>query len=133
MGEDFGMVRLEVIETAGGPRPPDLDRAWNELKDRCHGNINGMFASPAWYDYMTHAPDENTQPAIIVARDDTDRIVGVVPILRTSSKLRYAIALRNLWTKTLRTAYVLGSLPMLPNDPEPHARLLEAIFDHDPQ
>src|SRR5438105_3872090 len=127
------MMRIELIKPAGGPRPPELDRVWSDLLDRFHSNINAIFASPVWHDYLTAVPDGRSEPAIAVVRDDTDRSVGVVPILITDYKLHFAVSLRKLWTVPLRTANILGSLPMVPDDPELHARLLESLFDHDPR
>src|SRR5262249_15995490 len=82
--------------------------------------------SPELLDHLraTRGPSEFH---LATVRDGAGAIAGVVPLREARSGLRFGISARVWWECRLRAVHVLGSLPLPPADPAPHALLFEAL------
>jgi Acetyltransferase (GNAT) domain len=105
---------------------PRLRRRWAEINANS-GNINAIYGSPVWFDQLQarHNPEEL---AIVVAYDSAEEVIGVVPVLLKDHPFQYYISRYPIFTRQLKGAHVLGSVPMMPGDSQITARLLDLLL-----
>jgi len=118
--------RLAILKQPSEWDDPSLRRRWAEINANS-GNVNAIYGSPVWFDLLRarHKPEEL---AIVVAYDSGDEVIGVVPILFKDHPFQYYISRYPLFTRQLKAADILGSVPMMPGDPQISARLLDLLL-----
>jgi hypothetical protein len=94
---------------------PQLREEWGNLLSSSE-NLDLLYQSPQWCEHLLAADSKNSQLLLGVAKNKVGSVVGVVPIRVGQYNLRFDISSYALWKTTLRTASILGSQPLLPND-----------------
>src|SRR5436305_9055661 len=119
--------RLSILTRPAEWDEPRLRRRWAEITNKSE-NVNAIYASPVWYDLLRerHRPEEL---ALAVAYDPAGDVVGVAPILFKNHPFQYYISSYPILTRQLRAAHILGSVPILPTDPQVSAQLLDLLFN----
>lgn len=101
----------------------DIRTAWDRMVADS-GNPDVLFQSPQWLTQL--AADGRSDTAVAVL-DNDEGVVGVVPLHLDRTFLRWTIRGRNLLSIGLPSASILGSTPLLPDDPRALRQLLLAI------
>lgn len=118
--------RLAILKHPSAWDDQRLRRRWAEINANS-GNVNAIYGSPVWFDLLRarHKPEEL---AIVVASDSSEEIIGVVPVLIKDHPFQYYISRYPIFTKQLKAAHILGSVPMMPGDSQITGRLLDLLL-----
>lgn len=93
-------------------------------------NINGLYQSPDWAEYViTSTPDVAIQ--VMIFRNSQYEIVGIVPVLIADYNLKFDIYARSYYKKKFYAIYLLGSQPLCKEEVK-HDLLLDTIWNHYP-
>ena len=106
---------------------PTLRRDLQGLVDDSD-NLNAMYRSPVWFDHL-QSMDEQEQLAPAVARDPSERDVGVAPLRLARSSLDFDVAGNKLCSFSILKVFSLGGGPLGPQDPAPLDALFQSILD----
>ncbi|MCK5506785.1 MAG: GNAT family N-acetyltransferase [Thermodesulfovibrionia bacterium] len=85
---------------------------WDELSDNCR-NIELLFQSSQWISHLIECEPENDL-VLAVVQNSTKQIVGRAPLRQGGKSLTFSIGNRVLWKKKLKSVFILGSQPLLP-------------------
>src|SRR5947207_1447272 len=119
--------RLSILRLPAEWDEPQLRSRWAEITNEAE-NINALYASPVWFDLLRqrHRAEEL---ALAVAYRPAGDVVGVAPILFKNYPFQSYISRYPIITRQLRAAHLLGSVPMLPADPQVSSQLLDLLLD----
>jgi len=109
---------------------PAVLAAWENLLDRST-NLYRLDQSPEWWNYIC-SMHGGLQCSLGVVRDVNRTITGVVPLQIGQHALYFAIGKRILWQTRLRTIFLLGSQPLLPDDDNAYRQLFSSLWDSFP-
>ena len=102
---------------------------WNALI-RAHPNMTAIYASPDWF---AHLLATSLSPLrLVTVHDEEGTLVGVVPVKVKQYDLQFSVSGRILARWSISTAYLLGSVPVLPESETVHAAVLRKIFESFP-
>jgi CelD/BcsL family acetyltransferase involved in cellulose biosynthesis len=121
---------VEFLSAGAAPLPGDLRRAWREMDAR-NRNVYSMYQSLDWFEHLV-ATDRAPRTRVAVVHDDRGAVAGIVPLRSAAYPLRFATGRLRLGAFRLRTAFLLGGEPVLPEDGSLHERLFAAIWSHHP-
>jgi CelD/BcsL family acetyltransferase involved in cellulose biosynthesis len=102
---------------------------WLELLRRLEPP-NALQSSPDWAAHL--ATTGTTGVVVVVVRDTTGRVAGVLPTVRHRYVLGHPIRSRVAPLARLSTACVLGDVPLVSDDPAVSAQLIAGAFDRLP-
>jgi CelD/BcsL family acetyltransferase involved in cellulose biosynthesis len=118
------------IDMAFAPDPTQIHEVlddWQALVAE-GSSLYALYQSPQWFEHLRH-----TEPAdrllLTIARDDVGRTVGVVPVQVGRHDLLFEGKSRLLWKSPLKTAFILGSQPLLPPDDGLHDALFRSLHE----
>jgi hypothetical protein len=111
---------------------PNLRKDWENLLSSS-SNLGVMYQSPEWCEHLIATDFENSQLSLGLAKDDKGRIIGIVPIRVGIYNLKFDVYASALWKTKLRTASILGSQPLLPNDVHLYESLFASIWNNLPE
>jgi hypothetical protein len=102
---------------------------WEDLVGTL-GTPYAVYGSPAW---VLHLQETSELPVRVwKMRDPDGALVGIVPVALGEYGLSFEVASRSLLRLPLKTAHVLGGLPVLPREGAPHLQLFDAVFSEFP-
>lgn len=104
----------------------EMRREWNALV-AASPNVYAQYASPDWIEHLQHVDGKDLLPPITV-RGARGELVGVVPLMAGSYDLAFTVRDRVLLRSRVRAITVLGSQPLLPQEPAIHDRVLAAVL-----
>ncbi len=106
-------------------RAPEVERVWRRL-GRQSSAPHAFRHSPEWFEHRLRAEPEG-ELLLAMLRDRNGDVSGVSPILVEDRQIEFAIGQVMLHTQPLKSAVVLGGVPLLPDDPRAHDELFHAI------
>ncbi|MDR3636623.1 MAG: GNAT family N-acetyltransferase [Isosphaeraceae bacterium] len=95
-------------------------------------NLYAQEQSPEWHDYLEATRFEELLPPVAV-HDAAGTLLGLAPIVRREYDLEFNVHGCILGRFRLRTLCVLGSVPLLPDDPGLYDRVLVALDEAHPE
>jgi CelD/BcsL family acetyltransferase involved in cellulose biosynthesis len=101
----------------------DIRAAWDMLIADS-GNPDVLFQSPQWLSQL--AAESNCEAAVAILEGD-EGVVGVVPLSLSRTYLRWTVWGRTFLWSCLPSVAILGSQPLLPDDPRVLQQLLQAM------
>jgi GNAT superfamily N-acetyltransferase len=120
----FSLLSPSEIE-----KSPILRQEWARLLDS-NDNLDLLYQSPQWFD---HLMTTDNRLFLGVLRDNAGRHLGIVPIRLGTYNLKFDVYAHALWKISLRTAFVLGSQPLLPKDNDFYDYVFATIWNNLPQ
>jgi hypothetical protein len=110
---------------------PELVGSWTRLVG---GRVNhdGLCQTPQYFEHLS-AIDGPGSLSLLTVQADDGRLAGVVPVHRLRWALPFEISGRLVGESRFRAAQVLGSQPLVPDDPELHDRVFATIADEFPE
>jgi CelD/BcsL family acetyltransferase involved in cellulose biosynthesis len=93
-----------------------LRQPW-ELLSRQRESVTAFYQSPRYFDYLQDSEPESRFDIMTVNRGGTGTVVGVVPLKVWTYRLRFALLSRTFIDVGLKSTGIIGSEPMLPEDP----------------
>jgi hypothetical protein len=121
---------LEMVSSKEEISEAGLQREWEDLMDTS-GTPYAVYGSPAWILHLKETSD--TPVRVWKMRDTEGALVGLVPVALGEYHLSFEVASRSLLRIPLRTAHVLGGLPVLPRNGAHHLQLFDAVFSEFPE
>lgn len=117
------------IECAGaGEHPASLLLRWRELVAASE-SPEVLYQTPEFFDHVASIAGAGDRPALIVVRRSADdRILGLVPVRLRHLSFDFQLGRRQLGALPVHSVDVLGSVPMLPQEPELMAAVLRFLF-----
>jgi hypothetical protein len=107
-------------------RSPILRRPW-ELLASSRQSSAAIYQSPRYFDYLQDSERDSRFEVVTIRNPRTESIVGVVPIKLWTFKLQFTFRASTLFEIGFRTLGILGSEPMIPEDPRAFDRLFLAM------
>ena len=117
------------VETLTSPQrfaEPALVRRWHELL-AASGNLDKSFQSPAWFEHVRQNPGARPLEGALVVRRARGAVDAVVPVVKELDGLDFVAGSHTLRKFKLRSAMVLGSVFLAPEDERAYDELLGAI------
>ncbi len=105
---------------------PELREAWRALADRSDA-IHALYGSPAWFDHRDRTEVAQAQELCVATVRASGAIVGVVPFAIERRELEFSASTYSLFKLPMRSAVLLGGVPMLPDLPSVYDRLFGAM------
>jgi hypothetical protein len=127
MAAPFG---LEIVSSRDELSESGFLREWEDLTD-ASGTPYAVYGSPAWISHLLELSD--TPVRVWKLRDAAGALVGIVPVVLQDYILSFEVASRSLLRIPLKTAHVLGGLPVLPKRSDVHSRLFDAVLAEFPK
>jgi hypothetical protein len=90
---------------------PAIQETWKALLEKSD-NITKLYQSPQWF-YHLFETEDNPNLLLGVLRNELGNSEGIVPIKISLNYLKFDIKAYSLFKIPLRTAFILGSLPLL--------------------
>jgi hypothetical protein len=106
-------------------------RDWQRLVEGSD-NLYVQYQSPEWFSHLRDTAEPGVLPPIAVY-DPAWRLIGLAPLIAADHDLGVTVRERVIWRARLRTVQVLGSQPLLPDDPALHDRVFETIAASAPE
>src|SRR6185312_15197683 len=103
-----------------------LVRRWHELL-AASGNLDKTFQSPAWFDHVRENPGARPLDGAVIVRRARGAIDSIVPVVKDTDGLDFVVGSRTLRRFPLKSAMVLGSVFLAPEDERAYDELLGAI------
>ena len=121
-------VKLDfsLIDSDDALRTPAIRQSWTQQTE-ASTDLNALYASPEWCE-SKFGKDASRRSCVAILTDPSERIVGLAPVEVGPYALPFSLLDRLLWRIRLRAAKVLGSLPMLPDDPGAYDCFLRGLF-----
>ena len=104
---------------------------WEQLT-RLSSNIDVLYQSPEWIDHLL-AIGWTAPLHLGVMRAASGACTGVVPVNVSPYTVRFQVGTFGLWQKPLRTVYLMGSQPSIPQETRAYDRLFAALDEGLPQ
>ncbi len=129
------MAMTPVVEPAAGTETltspqrfadPTLVRRWHELLGQS-ANLDKTFQSPAWFEHVRANPGARPLDGAIVVRRARGAIDAVVPVVKDFDGLDFVVGSHTLRKFKLRSAMVLGTVWLAPEDERAYDEILSAI------
>ena len=114
-----------------GFHSPCLRQYW-ELLFAKQETPGAVYQSPEFFDYLKET-GEKTLDVITVKDRAMDAIVGVVPVQKASTQLPFFLGERTLARSRVKSLTLLGSEPMMPQDPDALDSLFLLMSEHYPE
>ena len=103
-----------------------LVRRWHELLAGS-GNLDKTFQSPAWFDHVRENPGARPLDGAVIVRRARGAIDSIVPVVKDSDGLDFVVGSHTLRHFELKSAMVLGSVFLAPEDERAYDEILGAI------
>jgi CelD/BcsL family acetyltransferase involved in cellulose biosynthesis len=97
-------------------RSPALRSAWESFA-RSRESPAAIYQSPEYFDYLQEGDEQGHFDILTVKDKGTDAVVGIVPIKRWAYRLPFMFRARAFMEIRRRTIGILGSEPMIPENP----------------
>jgi Acetyltransferase (GNAT) domain len=110
---------------------PGLRQEWEELV-RSSTDPYAFYQSPAFWDYVQLSQEEG-QRKLGVLRADDGTLRGIVPVRMNPFDLAFDIRSINLFHFTLRTFFIQGSEPLVPQDETTYVNLFRSVLGEFPE
>lgn len=123
-----GVFRLRLTAFREARNNSEIRQAWERLL-ATHDHPNVVLSSPEWAE---HSLSRGARIDVLTVRNETERIVGLVPLGRHRFGARDAFAARLFGVAWLDVRVVLGGAPLLPKETSVAETLLEFMFDSCP-
>ncbi len=117
---------LEVLTSPHRFADPALVRRWHELL-AASTNLDKTFQSPAWFDHVRENPGARPLEGALVVRRARGAIDSIVPVVKDVDSLEFVVGSRTLRSFKLRSALVLGTQLLAPEDERTYDEILGAI------
>ena len=105
----------------------DVLPAWQKLlAESMH--LYRLWQSPEWWNHLGCLAGEMPR-RLGVVRDGRGAITGIAPVQVGDYGLRFELGRRTLWRVPLRTVFLLGSQPLLPDDDRAYRQLFTSVWD----
>jgi CelD/BcsL family acetyltransferase involved in cellulose biosynthesis len=107
-------------------RSPELRRSWQSFASS-RESATAIYQSPEYFDYL-QAIERDGRCEILTVKDSrTGTLVGIIPIRMSVYRLQYTLGSRTLIGVRLKSIGILGSEPLIPQDPAAFDELFVAI------
>lgn len=117
---------VTFIDTAHALRDEDLRSVWSSFA-ASSTNPDSLYQSPHWTEaLLSDAGEDRSQ--LVVLRNADGGIAGIVPVRFQNASLDFSIGARSLAGRTWPVANILGSQPLLVDDPAAHGALYRALL-----
>jgi CelD/BcsL family acetyltransferase involved in cellulose biosynthesis len=116
---------IEVRRASDAVKTPALVAEWEHLA-KAHDHVNALFSSPTWVAHLAATTD--TPLHVISIRSASGELIGIVPFRIRGYTLRFAVAARTLFRRKMAAAEILGSVPLLPEDPAYYGSVMTQIL-----
>jgi hypothetical protein len=110
-------------------RSPLLRQLWESLAF----SREAIYQSPKYYDYLQDGNRDGQLDVLTVKDKRTDAIVGVVPVKIWDYRLQFTFRARAFAEMERRSIGILGSEPMIPENPGAFDELFLAFARHFPE
>ncbi|WP_394790976.1 GNAT family N-acetyltransferase [Rhodoferax sp.] len=115
-----------TIPAAQAHTDPELQQAWQALVAQSK-SPEAIFQTPGYFEFISAVPNLGNRQELVLVRDgDTQAIVGILPLRTGRRTLCLDLGRRTLLRLRLNTIALLGSIPLLPDEPA----LLDATIAH---
>ena len=124
------MIKFSLVSPTEIINSTNFRQQWDSLLSSSN-NLDLLYQSPNWFNHLSFINSDKILSAEVY-KDDSDQILGIVPILIGLYWLRFDISARALWKAPLNTAYVLGSQPLVPHHENIYDMLFASIWEDFP-
>jgi hypothetical protein len=133
MGQTMLSPGAAVILDFAGDRwqSPDLVRSWKRLLG-ARVNHDQLCQTPQYFEHLSTI-DGPGSVSLLTVRGADGRLEGVVPFQVRRAALPFEIAGRVVAESRFRAVEILGSQPLVPDDPALHDRVFVTIADAFPE
>lgn len=122
---------VEVLGAGAELQAAGIRAMWEQLT-RLSSNIDVLYQSPQWIDHLL-AIGWTAPLHLGVVRAASGECTGVVPVNVSPYTVRFQVGAFSLWQKPLRTVYLMGSQPSIPQETRAYDRLFAALGEGLPQ
>ncbi len=119
----------EILIWKDDHRSPLLRRPWELLSS----SRNAINQSPKYFDYLLDSNRDGRLDVLTVRNKRTEEIVGVVPIKVWDYRLQFTFRARAFFEIERRSISILGSEPIIPENPDAFDELFLAFVRHFPE
>jgi CelD/BcsL family acetyltransferase involved in cellulose biosynthesis len=131
-GETENKVFVSLISPQEVQILPALRNEWDRLLE-VSNNIELLFQSPQWFEHLMATNPDDNRMFLGIIKDNTGKCVGMVPIRIDKYTLSFDISSYMLWKIRLRTASILGSQPLIPQDENIYKHLFTTLLKAFPE
>ena len=124
-------LAADMISTGAELQAAGIRAMWEQLT-RLSSNIDVLYQSPEWIDHLL-AIGWTAPLHLGVMRAASGACTGVVPVNVSPYTVRFQVGTFGLWQKPLRTVYLMGSQPSIPQETRAYDRLFAALDEGLPQ
>jgi GNAT acetyltransferase-like protein len=110
---------------------PELVGSWTRLVD-ARVNHDSLCQTPQYFEHLS-AIDGPRSLSLLAVHAPDGRLAGVVPLHRLRWALPFEVSGRGVAASRFRAVEVLGSQPLVPDDPMLHDRVFGAVADAFPE
>ncbi len=118
--------QFSLVESQDALEAAVLRCRWEAALDEAE-NMNLVYGSADWCEH-TLRTDSKRASHVAVVRDTSRQIAGLAPLLRHRFVMQFDVFNRALAKATLRSAQVLGSLPLLPPREDVYRAFFAGLF-----
>jgi hypothetical protein len=124
--------QYEVSAWTGDHRSELLRRPW-ELFTSSREPSAAAYQSPQYFDFLHDGNRDDLFVVLTVKNKRTDAIVGIVPVRLWTYRLRFTFRARTFFEVGRSSVGILGSEPMIPDDPQAFDELFVAFTRQYPE
>lgn len=109
--------RFELLGTREICRSSEVESLWRRLIDTS-GNLHALYQSPEWSEHLLATAEQGSlYIGLVTYGNDT---VGIVPVRVSARAVSFSLGRRRLLKRRVLAVNVLGSVPLIPDDPVLH-------------
>jgi hypothetical protein len=124
--------QYEISVWKDDPRSSFLRRPWESIVSAQESSA-AAYQSPRYFDYLQDGNQEGELGVLTVKDRRTEAIVGVVPLKTWDYRLQFIFRARAFVEIKRRSIGILGSEPMIPENPDAFDQLFLAFARHFPE
>jgi hypothetical protein len=124
--------QYEVSAWKGDHRSELLRRPWESLASS-RETSTAVYQSPLYFDFLHDGNPDDLFVVLTVKDKRTDAIAGIVPVKLWTYRLRFTFRARTFFEIGRSSVGILGSEPMIPDDPRAFDELFAAFARQYPE
>jgi len=129
MGNKFSISLISPKEVE---KFPTLYQDWERLLESKE-NLELLYQSPQWFEHLLTIDPHYNDLVLGIVKDNFGQTIGIVPIRIDHYTLTFDLSSYMLWKIHLRTASILGSQPLIPQDENIYNQLFMSLMTAFPE
>jgi hypothetical protein len=129
MGNKFS---ISLVSPSEVEKLPTLHQEWDELLESSE-NLELLYQSPKWFGHLLAINPYNNNLVLGIIKDKSGQTVGIVPIGFGQNILSFDVSSYRLWKVRLRTASILGSQALMPQNEDIYEQLFMTLMSAFPE